>query len=96
MFEILKEKVFGVDKCEVLGSAPMASIAKSAVVKCGEYEGQPTVQIVMTLIDGGMLSANAKGGLKDLTDGAEVPVATATVDLVVNTETGRKSYRAHN
>ena len=92
--KFLSEKIYGVDKCDVVESAPMAELVSSATIQHGEVNGEPTVQVCMMAIGGGMVYATAKGDLKDLPHGAEVPVAKATVELVRNRETGHQSYRA--
>ncbi len=87
--KILLNKVYGVDKCEVIDSAKLSEVAKSAKV----VEGQFGTQVCMTLIQGGTLYATAKGDLKDAAADTEVAVATATIELVRNAETGHESYR---
>ena len=92
--KFLDSKIYGIDKCDVVESAPMAELVKSATVQHGQVNGESTIQVCMVAISGGMVYATAKGGLKDLPHGSEVPVATATIELVKNRETGHQSYRA--
>lgn len=92
--KFLDSKIYGVDKCDVVESAPMAELVSSATIQHGSVNGSATVQVCMVAIGGGLVYATAKGGLKDLADGAEVPVAAATIELVRNRETGHQSYRA--
>ena len=93
--KFLESKIFGVDKCEVVESAPMAELGvASARIQEVDINGEAVNYVVMTLVGGGQVSATPKGDLKDLQAGEEVPVATATVELVRNRETGHQSYRA--
>lgn len=86
---ILLDKVFGVDKCEVLESAKLSEVAKSAEIR----ESSTGKYVCLTLIQGGGLNATARGEVAGMETGSEVPVATATIELVRNKETGHESYR---
>jgi TPP-dependent trihydroxycyclohexane-1,2-dione (THcHDO) dehydratase len=88
--KFLIDKVYGVDKCAVVESAPMAELVSSATIVNSEFGPQ----VCMTAIGGGVVYAQPKGALKDLPVGSQVPVATSTIELVANAETGHKSYRA--
>ena len=87
--KILLDKVYGVDKCEVIDSCKLSEVAKAATI----VEGQFGTQVCMTLIQGGTLYATAKGDLKDAAADTEVAVAATTIELVRNVETGHESYR---
>ena len=87
--KIISSKVYGIDKCAVVESAKLSEVAKSAVVVDGQYGKQ----VCMALISGGTMYATAKGSVADMEAGEELPVATATIELVSNTDTGHESYR---
>ena len=87
--KLISSKIYGVDKCEVVDSAKLSEVAKSATI----VEGQFGTQVCMMLIQGGTMYATAKGDLKDAATDTEVAVATATIELVRNAETGHESYR---